>query len=104
MERIYYISVPLNKLGINEYDHGEDTDNIKSFELDKNEYINICMTGVFDEINNKCNLLIDDYESEIIYGNNLKIALKIAKNNDCKILINALELAIKCNTLVGLDF
>ena len=31
MERIYYISVPLNKLGVNEYDHGEDTDNIKSF-------------------------------------------------------------------------
>lgn len=104
MERIYYISVPLNKLGVNEYDHGEDTDNIKSFELDENEYINICMTGIFDEINNKCNLLIDDYESEIIDGKDLKIALEIAENNNCKILIKALNLAIKYNTFVGLDF
>ena len=39
------------------------------------------MTGVFDEINNKCNLLIDDYESEIIDGKIFKIALEIAENN-----------------------
>ena len=62
------------------------------------------MTGIFDEINNKCNLLIDDYESEIIDGKDLKIALEIAENNNCKILIKALNLAIKYNTFVGLDF
>ena len=80
-ESYLYISVSLNKLGINKYDYCEDTYNIKSFELDKNEYINICITGIFEEINNKFNLLIDDYESEIIDGKIFKIALEIAENN-----------------------
>ena len=49
-------------------------------------------------------MLIDDYESEETSGSNLEIALNIVKENKCYILVKALELAIKYNTLVGLDF
>ena len=91
MERIRYISVPLNEKGIEDYNYGkEESINIKVFEL--------------NEINNSCDLLIDDYESEEISGKNLIIALDISIKNKCKILTQALELAIEMNTLVGLDF
>lgn len=105
MERIRYISVPLNEKGIEDYNYGkEESINIKVFELNEIEYNNIDEAGVFNEINNSCDLLIDDYESEEISGKNLIIALDISIKNKCKILTQALELAIEMNTLVGLDF
>lgn len=105
MNKIRYISVPLNEKGIEDYNYGkENSDNIKLFKLSENEFDNLCNNGIFDKINFKCNLLIDDYESEEISASNLEIALNIVKKNKCNILVEALELAIKHNTLVGLDF
>ena len=105
MDRVYYISVPLNQDGIEEYDFGkENSPNIKVYEIVEKEFDKIHETGIFDEINDSCELLIDVYESEEIKEENLKIALDIAKNNNCEVLIQALKLAIENNTLVGLDF
>jgi hypothetical protein len=105
MERVRYISVPLNEKGIEDYNYGkEESNNIRVFQLKEDEYNNIDESGIFNEINNSCDLLIDDYESEEIKGNNLEIALDISKKNECEVLIQALELAIENNTLVGLDF
>lgn len=105
MERLYFISVPLNQKGVEEYDYGqENSKNIKEYTIGEKEFDKIYEAGIFGEINDSCDLLIDAYESEIIKDENLKIALEIAKNNNCKVLIKALELAIEKNTLVGLDF
>ncbi|AJA50068.1 hypothetical protein CPAST_c40390 [Clostridium pasteurianum DSM 525 = ATCC 6013] len=107
MEKIRYISVPLNSLGAEEYNYGEeDSKNITVFELTKEEFDKIYSSGVFEEINDKCNLLIDDYESEEIKGDNLNTALSIAEKKElsCKKLIDALNLAIDKNTFIGLDF
>lgn len=105
MEKIRYISVPLNSSGIEEYDYGiENTKNIDVFELTEDEFDKIYFSGIFNEINDRCNLLIDDYESEELKGDNLKIALDIAKSNECEILIKAIKLAVEKNTIVGLDF
>lgn len=105
MERLYFISVPLNQKGIEEYDYGqENSKNIKEYAIGENEFNKIDKTGIFDNINNSCDLLIDVYESEIIKEDNLKLALDIAKKMDIAILIEALELAMEKNTLVGLDF
>ncbi|MDM8313138.1 hypothetical protein [Clostridium cadaveris] len=105
MDRLYYISVPLNQDGIEEYDFGkEDSPNIKVYAIVEKEFDKIYETGIFDKINDSCDLLIDVYESEEIKEENLKIALGIAKNNNCEVLMQALELAIEKNTLVGLDF
>lgn len=105
MERLYFISIPLSTKGIEEYNYGqENSENIKEYIIDEKDFDKIYDTGVFDEINDKCELLIDVYESEIIQGDSLKIALSIAKDNNCGVLIQALELAVEKNTLVGLDF
>lgn len=105
MDRIRYISVPLNNEGLEEYNEGlEESKNIKIFELMEKDFNELYSKGIFDKINNGCRLLIDDYESEEIKGQNLKIALDISKKNKCEVLIQALELAIERNTLVALDF
>ena len=104
MDRIRYISVPLNEDGIKDYNYGEESNNIKVFKLKENEYSDIYKSGVFDEINIYCNLLIDDYEAEEIDNANLEIALNIAIRKKSRVLVKALELAIERNTFVGLDF
>lgn len=105
MEKIRFISVPLNDQGIDDYNYGvEGSKNITEIKLGEDEFDKIYFSGVFDDINEKCNLLIDDYESEEIKGENLKIALDISKKKKCEVLIQATELAIEKNTLVGLDF
>ena len=104
MERLRYISVPLNEQGVKEYSYGEESSNIKVFSINESQFSIMEELGIFDKINNTCELLIDDYESEEIKGSNLEIALNITKDTNCELLTTALELAIKYNTLVGLDF
>lgn len=107
MSKVRFISVPLNKKGIEEYYHGiEDTRNIKVFELNEDEFEELYSSGIFEEINSMCRLLIDDYESEILDKKNLELSQNILKNYNLEYskFNNALELAIKKDTLVGLDF
>lgn len=107
MSKIRFISVPLNDQGIEEYDQGvEDTKNIKVFELNEEEFKELYSSGIFDVINSKCNLLIDDYESEIIDKDNLELGQTILKDYklESSKFDDALELAIEKETLVGLDF
>lgn len=107
MERLRCISVPLNGLGVDDYNYGvENSENITEFKLTEEEFNNMDSSGIFDEINIVCNLLIDDYESEEIKEENLTKALNILQTKEtvCKKLITALKLAIDKNTLVGLDF
>lgn len=60
----------------------------------------------FDEINNRCKILIDDYESEEISDNNLFDAKLIIDDikQSIPVFYNALEKAIMYHTLLGLDF
>ena len=91
MKRSRYISVPLNEQGIKDYNYGEESNNIKVFNIDETQFSTMEELGVFDKINNRCQLLIDDYESEEIKGSNLEIALNITKNTNCELLTTALE-------------
>jgi len=105
VEKVRFISVPLNEQGMDDYNYGvEDSKNITEIKLDEDKFDKVYFSRVFNDINEKCNLLIDDYESEVIKGENLKIALDISKKKKCGVLIQAIELAIEKNTLVGLDF
>ena len=61
---------------------------------------------VFDEINNRCKILIDDYESEEISDNNLfdmKLIIDDIKES-IPVFYNALEKEIMYHTLLGLNF
>ena len=62
--------------------------------------------NLFDEINIRCKILIDDYESEEISDNNLfdtKLIIDDIKES-IPVFYHALEKAITYDTLLGLDF
>ena len=65
-----FLTVPLNDMGKKEYGCGiEKSDNLFITELPEKEFL--ILLEKFDEINNRCKILIDDYESEEISDNNL---------------------------------
>ncbi|NWK12793.1 hypothetical protein [Clostridium cadaveris] len=105
IEHNRYLSIPLNKKGIEELDYGvEKSDNIKVIKLSDSEFQELYQSeGVFDRINEECNLMIDDYESETIPNDKLNYCLSIVENKYVK-LMAALKLAKEYNTFVDLDF
>jgi hypothetical protein len=105
MDRPRWLSVPINEKGIEEYDYGvEDTSNIKTFMLSEREFDVLYHQGIFDSINEECELFIDDYESEVISKENFETCDKIIGNANVPVFSEALELAKKYDTLLGLDF
>ena len=66
---------------------------------------------VFQLINEECDVLIDDYEEEVLSLEKIPLALRIVNkiiqnSNDINLIKfkNMLELAIKYRTIVGFDF
>jgi hypothetical protein len=105
MDRPRWLSVPINEQGVEEYDYGvEDTPNIKTFMLSEKEFNVLYYQGIFDNINNECELLIDDYESEVILRDYFEVCKRIIGNENVPVFSEALDLAIKYDTLLGLDF
>jgi hypothetical protein len=106
MSRVRYLTVPINNIGIEEYNIGQETDNIITLELSEEEFYSLYHGGVFDRINSTCNLLIDDYESEIINKNHFNECKNIISNSNLvtNIFTKALDFAIEYDTLLGLDF
>ncbi len=99
-----YLSVPINNQGIEEYDHGiEDTANIIETLLPENEFYELQTNGVFEQINKTCDLLIDDYESEIITAQNL-INCKSIIQELTGVFAEAAHKAIEHGTFLALDF
>lgn len=97
----------LNEDGKREYDEGvENTDNVKVFDLPDQEFEFLYSKGIFKQINDECNLLIDDYESEIIGGLNILKSKEIISSYNSQIdtFKEAINLAEKNKTFVGVDF
>lgn len=107
MSRLRYISIPLNAVGEEEYNNGiEDTNNIKTFNLPDEEFNFLYTKGIFDDINNQCELLIDDYESETIDNSKISTCKEIISlfDEEIKTFKEAINLAEVNNTFIGLDF
>ncbi|WP_129600457.1 hypothetical protein [Anaerophilus nitritogenes] len=107
MSRLRYISIPLNADGEEEYNNGiEDTENIKTLNLSDEEFNFLYSKGVFDDINNQCELLIDDYESEIIDNSKIQTCKEILSSfgDETETFKEAIRLAEANNTFIGLDF
>ena len=100
-----FLTVPLNDMVKTEYDCGiEKSDNLFITELPEKEFL--ILLEKFDEINIRCKILIDDYESEEISDNNLfdtKLIIDDIKES-IPVFYHALEKAITYDTLLGLDF
>ena len=102
-----YLTVPKNKIGIEECDIGVDYSvNILTYELPEKEFNYLAINGFFNQINEVCETLIDDYESEVISTENLKICKDVLKGSrdEISVFYNALHQAIEYNTILVLDF
>ena len=67
MDRQRFISVPKNIKSIEKYYYGEETkEDMIEWKLSESEFNSLFESGVFDLLNNYCESLIDDFESETI--------------------------------------
>lgn len=100
-----WITVPRNDEGINVCENGDDiqNDNIICAGISQERLDEIFETGIINKINMVCDLLIDDYESERIEGDNIEKCLEIV-NGEFDELEEALRQAKQYGTFVDLDF
>lgn len=103
-----WIFVPKNKEGINNCRIMEfESEDVESYDIKDEEFDLLFSAGVFDAINEKCGLCIDDYEEEVISGKDIKKSIIITKKMDLpqnSSFIKALQAAEKYNTRAYLCF
>lgn len=75
------------------------------------QYSKLDEIGVFDIINEKCDIIIDEYEEEVLELDKIPIALEVVtqlindnKDEELVRLKEMLNLAITYKTIVGFDF
>lgn len=102
--RTRFLTVPKNDKGIEENDYGvEHTDNLVEATLEEDEFDALWENGVFRTINDRCDLMIDDYESENISAENIHKCLDVISLIPGT-FYEMSQLAIKYNTLLNLGF
>ena len=102
-----YISVPKNSKGISEYDIGvQGSENLLFLSLPKEEFYYLVDNKIFEYLNEKGNLMIDDYESEIVSYEVLEreVELWLKLKDITPVFVYAIEKAITYKTFIGLDF
>lgn len=112
MSRERMIRVPKDVKAMYDFDYGvQGSDQMEEVVLTEEEFIELDSIGVFDLINEKCQVIIDDYEEEIIELEKIPVALEVIKQlrNECtsESLINLkkiLEKALGYKTLVSFEF
>ena len=112
MEREKYIRVPKNKEAMKDYDYGiQKEEQMEEMVLSEEQYRKLDEIGVFDIINEKCDIIIDEYEDEVLELDKVPIALEVVtqlindnKDEDLLRLKEMLNLAIIYKTVVGFDF
>lgn len=111
LNRQRYISVPKDYESMQALEYGVEKPNqIIQWILQEKEFEQLYNLGIFELINNKCDLIIDDFESEWIENENLLKTIKALEELDesgefevikkLKVLVN---IAIKNNTCVAFD-
>lgn len=74
------ITVFKNKDSLIDYDHGyEESANYITIFMSDAEYRENERKLIFDAINESCDLLIDNYESEVISGKDVDLCLHLCK-------------------------
>lgn len=104
MESHYLIIVPKNQAGMDSYSRGEtDENNNELFHLSESEFITLQRHHVFDILNERFNLWIDDGEAETVTAEQLKDAYSAINllNGEWK---KAVDKAIKYKTCAYLVF
>lgn len=105
-----YILVPKTPQAVHDYNFGEwNEEDLYLWELTNEQFDMLWNEGVFDFINDLFSSLIDDYEDEDIYYQNLKCRKdeliseieKFACKNEINKLIELIQHAIESETLIS---
>ena len=112
MKRDKYIRVPMDKKAMEDYDFGiQKEEQMEEMILSEEQYNKLSEIGVFDIISEKCDIIIDEYEEEVLELSKIPIALevveKLINNNENEELLRLkemLNLAVLYSTIVGFDF
>ena len=102
-----YISVPKNSKGNSEYDIGvQGSENLLFLSLPKEEFDYLVDNKIFEYLNEKGNLMIDDYESEIVSYEVLEREVDswLKLKDISPVFVYVIEKAITYKTFIGLDF
>lgn len=112
MERKKFIRVPINKKAKQNYDLGIlREDELETLVLPDKQFQELYKMGVFDIINKKCDIIIDEFKDVILELDRIPAAIeiltKLISENDNADLVEIkkmLELAVSLGTIVGFDF
>lgn len=112
MERKKFIRVPINKNAQKTYELGIlREDELETLVLSNDQFLELYRLGVFEKINEKCDIIIDEFEDEILELDRIPAAIEILTqlisehdNADLVEIKKMLELAVAFNTIVGFDF
>ena len=102
MERMRYIRVPKDIKAMKDYDYGVQKDEqMEELILSESQYSVFYTLKVFQLINEECDVLIDDYEEEVIIIREIPLALRIVN----KIIQNSNDInLIKFKKYVGISY
>ena len=112
MERKKFIRVPINRKAKQNYDLGIlREDELETLVLSDDQFQELYKMGVFDIINKKCDIIIDEFKDVILELDRIPAAIeiltKLISENDNADLVEIkkmLELAVSLCTIVGFDF
>jgi len=115
MDKTRCIIVPLNENAMIKLNYGlkyseANDEDYRVWRISQDIFDNLWHTGIFQEINSKCDSLIDDYEDECIKSQKLSNVLKILEKDKYKNnvylyeLKKLVELARTNNTCVDFAF
>lgn len=112
MIRERFIRVPKDEKAMEDYDYGvQKQEQMEEMILSEERYKVLNDTGVFNEINEKCDIIIDDYEEEVLELDKIPMALEVVNqliesnsNEELVELKKMLDLAVTYKTIVGFDF
>ena len=112
MERKKFIRVPINKKAKQNYDLGIlREDELETLVLSDDQFQELYKMGVFDIINKKCDIIIDEFKDVILELDRIPAAIeiltKLISENDNADLVEIkkmLELAVSLGTIIGFDF
>ncbi|BCJ93241.1 hypothetical protein acsn021_08100 [Anaerocolumna cellulosilytica] len=112
MERERFIRVPKDKKAMEDYDYGiQMKEQLEEMILSEGQYRVLDDLGVFESINKECNIIIDEYEEEILELDKIPTALEVVtqlinrnENEELVRLREMLILATTYKTVVGFDF
>ncbi|WBW97308.1 hypothetical protein [Oceanirhabdus sp. W0125-5] len=118
MKRDRYIRVPKDGKAAEDYDYGvQKPSQMIDWILNEEEYYKLDLLEVFNELNIGCNIIIDDFEEEVIIYDKLDKALDIvdkiiiknqaSKKDNIEVLNKLKDMviyAIENKTIVAFDF